>query len=417
MIPDYSPPFGPVRALYLSILPRAAPTVADLEMSYAESLAVPQAVLLPSVRSGILMILKAMTTPDSLVVGPAYTCGVVHQAMHLSGARLRFVDPAFGQFLMAEADILAAVEPDACLVLSELYGIPYSDNLLRGIEDARPRVRILDMAMSIPDPARLNHLQARDVALFSFGMNKCMYAGGGGIACLKDGNLAEQMREIRDASIAEDSRMSRLCNQLGILARVCIRTRPLYRLGTAVAATWRRGRARKVGRNAAAAPPAGAAPAALSAEWTRPMSPFNRKLALYDLRHAETSKGLRRRQAETYAACLNGSNVLSGVAVAALPESHFPIRVEATLRERVREYLEKHGICTAIEFPFPPGLNRHSVPNALKASEEVITLPMGENLTLDEVKMISKCVLQSLQDSRKQHCYGVAAKDHKSRSQ
>ena len=382
------------------LLPCSALAFADLEKAYAEALGVPEAVLLPSVRAGIHMALRVLATPDTLVVGPAYTCCVVHQAMRMSGASLTFCDASPNRFLMGSADIVAASKPDSCVLLSELYGIPYDDALLRDTAEDRTRARILDMAMSVPEPARLKRLRETDVAFFSFNMNKSMYAGGGGIACLTSGTLAEKIREMRNACVVEESAMNRLRNDLGVIARVFIRTRTLCRLGAVAAAKWRH-RAARSRRHASTAAPLDETSAALSAEWTRPMTLFSRKLALHNLRRAKVSADIRRRQAETYVACLGGHDLLRGVDVESLPQSHFPILVDGTLRERLLKYLRSHGTDAGIEFPFPKGLDRTVFPNAAKAGEEVLTLPMGDRVSLGEVKTVSKCVLNALHEFHK----------------
>ena len=103
----------------------------DLEKAYAEALGVPAVILLPSVRAGIHMVIQAMNKPGMIVVGPAYTCHTVHEALALSGACTRLVDSAPGSFLMSPDAIYAATEPGCALVLSEVYGIPYDQEMLR----------------------------------------------------------------------------------------------------------------------------------------------------------------------------------------------------------------------------------------------------------------------------------------------
>ena len=49
-------------------------------------LGVREVILLPSVRAGIHMAVLAGIRPGAVVIGPAYTCDTVHQALALSGA-------------------------------------------------------------------------------------------------------------------------------------------------------------------------------------------------------------------------------------------------------------------------------------------------------------------------------------------
>ena len=91
---------------------------------------------------------------------------------------------------------------------------------------------------------------------------------------------------------------------------------------------------------------------------------------------------------------------LRGVDAHVLPQSHFPIRVEAAHREGLIKYLRSHGTDVGLDFPFPAGLDRRDFPCAEKTSEEVLTLPMGDRIVLDEVRMISKYVLDALSELR-----------------
>ena len=150
MIPRHSLPFGAVKIL--SSLVSSTPVLgsADLEKAYADALGVSAVILLPSVRAGIHMAIQATNGPDMIVAGPAYTCDTVHDALALSGARTRLVDLAPDSFLMPPKEVSAVTEPGCALVLSEVYGIPYDQEMLQDVYRKGLRVRILDMAMSIP---------------------------------------------------------------------------------------------------------------------------------------------------------------------------------------------------------------------------------------------------------------------------
>lgn len=385
MIPHYSPPFGPLRVVTALLSPRAAPRVEVLERAYAEAFGVRQAVILPAVRSGILMLLRALAGADTLVVGPAYTCLVVHEAMFLSGARLRFVEPAADGYLMSRDELCAAAQPGACLVLCEVYGLPYDENLLRATEETRPRLRVLDMAMGIPDPSRLARMLPNDVALFSFGFGKSLCAGGGGLACFRDAALAERVRGLRDAMIVETSSVARLLGDLSVLASVSIRTRLLCRTAGRIAEVRRRREAagpRRHGQSEVARPQY------FGPEWTHAMPPLERRLALHNLGRAEASARIRRQQAELYFHSLQGTGLLRGVGERSLPESHFPISVPAVLRAPLRRYLRRCGIDAGEEFIFSGALKSATYPIARRASEKVLTLPLGERVSLADVRRI-----------------------------
>ncbi|MCL5022528.1 MAG: DegT/DnrJ/EryC1/StrS family aminotransferase [Nitrospirae bacterium] len=407
MIPRHSLPFGPGTAFSFLVSSAPAPHLSDTEKAYADTLGVRAVLLLPSVRAGIHMVIRAAYSPAGVVVAPAYTCGSVHQALALSGVSARLVDSAPGAFLMAPEDICAACESGCALVLSEVYGIPYARELPDGGCGKRARVRVLDMAMSIPSAGRLAHLKASDIGLFSFGWGKPMYAGWGGIACFQDAELAGRVREIRDRWTSPESSGLRFQHACSTLLRVAMNQRRIYGLlhqrhlyrllRTVASAGHKRQYPAPPGETASHTAP-DEAPPALPREWTRPPTALNRKLALYDLHNAVQNADLRQRQAETYFRLLVEPGMVCGPGGNALPQSHFPLRLPSAARDRMCDYLRSRGIDTSTLFPFPAGVSRGLFPNAAKASDEVIALPLGPALTLDEVRAVSKCVEDGMRE-------------------
>jgi len=259
--------------------------------------------------------------------------------------------------------------------------------------------------MNIPASERMQQLEVMDVALFSFGWGKPMYAGCGGIACFKDLELAGKVREIRNRWSTRESFGLRFRRACSILLRVGMNQRHLYglthephlyRLYNFVMSSQKvqgesliiRGSARQFlpDQRTNVLPP----------EWTRPTSALNRRLALQNLRHSAQNADLRRRQAEIYSKCLVVSGVVRGPGGKALPQSHFPIRLSSTMRNNMCDYLRGRGVDTSILFPFPFELSRDHYPHAVEAADEVVTLPLGPTITLDEVRRVSRCVKDGL---------------------
>ena len=397
MIANVAPPFGFVTAASLLLSRKPAPAVGETEENVARMLGVRSVVLLPSVRSGIYMVLKAVSGPQGLVVGPAYTCGVVHQAMRASGLRIRFIDAAPRQFSMACDQLSSAMEPGCCVIFCEMYGIPTSPNMIKASGELRPAVRILDMAVGIPDPGRLSRMESTDVAMFSFGSGKCMHAGWGGLACFQEEGLARRIREMRDGWATQGTALHHQSSALGVLARIAKRSRAVYGLATTASAVLSFLGTKLLGMDER---PRSSRPVDVikefNAEWTRLPGPFSRKLTVYNFRRWETAAEIRRRLAETYIACLRGSDVVQGVAMEALPQSNFPIRVSADIRTRVQDYLWNRGIGTARQVPLPESLDPSQYPHAAQASEEVLTLPFGEHVSTEDAKRISGHALEAL---------------------
>jgi len=182
--------------------------------------------------------------------------------------------------------------------------------LLRDTAEDRTRARILDMAMSVPEPARLKRFAGDGRGVLSVStMNKSMYAGGGGIALLDQWDARRE--DPRDAKRlrCEESAMNRLRNDLGVIARVFIRTRTLC-----VSAPLRQrsgGIGQHLSRHASTAAPLDETSAALSAEWTRPMTLSAASWPCTTFAAQRSVPTFVRRQAETYVACLGGHDLLA----------------------------------------------------------------------------------------------------------
>jgi len=301
---------------------------------------------------------------------------------------------------MSPGEIRNVAGPECVLLLSEVYGIPYHPQLIEEKSGIKPHLRILDLAMCIPSLERMKQLKPKDVALFSFGWGKPMYAGWGGIACFHDPELAGRVRDIRDRwNLGESLALSfgRACRTF---FRVIANQRSIYRISHQ-RHLYHLYEAVRLKRNQNAkkrcAPPNPAfSEREASPEWTRPMTPLNRKLALNNMRNAMRDIKLRRNQAEIYYRLLVEPGLVSGTNINCLPQSHFPIRVTPDVRDRMRDFLRGKGIDTGKLFPFPCGLDRSSYPNASKAADEVVTLPLGPSITSDEIKLIAECVKDGL---------------------
>jgi dTDP-4-amino-4,6-dideoxygalactose transaminase len=127
------------------------------------------------------------------------------------------------------------------------------------------------------------------------------------------------------------------------------------------------------------------------------MTALNRKLSLLNLRNSVQNAELRRSQAEIYSRSLVESGIVRGPGSNPLPQSHFPIRLPSAVRNPMCDYLRRRGIDTSTLFALPAGLGREHYPHAAGAADEVITLPMGPSITLDEVRMVSQSVKDGLQ--------------------
>jgi dTDP-4-amino-4,6-dideoxygalactose transaminase len=388
LVPHYSTSFR-ATGMVADLLSARNVSVPELERRYAEALRAPEAVVIPSVRAAIRMLLQMV--PIDLAVGPACTCLVVHEAMELSGTRPKYLDPSADAFLIPAPSLKAAMTPGGAVVLSEMYGLPYSDALLDEIEALKPRLRILDAAMGLPDPERTARLRPFDVMLFSFGFGKAMCAGGGGIAILHDRDLAVGLRRERERIKAHLTRGAQIRHNAGMLASVAMRTRLLAQPAQTIKA-WRE--RRPAGASSGKAAPSmvhGATP-----EWTHSMTGFERRLAARNLLNIASSAALRRRQAQRYIELLGTTGLLPNFS-GGMPQSHFPILVPADYRSQFRQHLRNRGFDTGNEFPFSGVLSRSAHPRAACISDRIVTLPLGEHISIDEVTRLCGAVSETIE--------------------
>jgi dTDP-4-amino-4,6-dideoxygalactose transaminase len=132
------------------------------------------------------------------------------------------------------------------------------------------------------------------------------------------------------------------------------------------------------------------------------MSALNRKLAAQSLQRMHDSIDIRLRNAEVYYESLKDTGIVRGVTPATLPQNNFPIRVPQPFRPRLQHYLRKRGIDSGVLFSFlsPPGCHANNFPNAVKAGNEILTLPIGEEVSPGDVKRICRCITDGLQELR-----------------
>lgn len=122
------------------------------------------------------------------------------------------------------------------------------------------------------------------------------------------------------------------------------------------------------------------------------MTAMERRLAQRNLRAANASAALRRRQANIYCDTLGENQMTMGIRRDALPQSHFPIRVHPDHRASMTGLLNRHGFETGAEFPLSGLLPAAEFPGAARIASEIITLPLGEQVSETEVRRIAELV-------------------------
>lgn len=395
MIPRHRPPFG-VRALVATAL--EAPRHLDiegLEAGFAAASEMEHAVLLPSARAGIYWSLEAVGVDRAKVVGPAFTCPVVHEAMARSQGVTHLVDCADDALLMDPAALDRIGIEGAVLVLCELFGHAY-DLDAGGLGGGRPRLRIIDMAMTVPLPRVVGRITNDDIAIFSFGPGKCLDAGAGGIAFTGDGALADEVRARRDSFMTTAGIARSLMRNGALFLRTVAHDERVNGPARRARQAWLAAVSPLQAGNDPRAGWAGLEPR--SGPWRFAPTGLQARLARRNLEQAECSSNQRVGLAETYREELQDLRTVRLPPVADAPLSHFTVRVEANHRDRVREILRCSGVDTGRLYGFPPWLSPGDYPRAFTASSEVINLPLDPTLTLERGRGVAMALRSAMAD-------------------
>lgn len=377
MIQPHGPSFG-FRAIAGALLGRDI-RVQNLEEAYAERAGCPGAVWLPSARSGICWALRAAIAEGTPVRTPAFTCPVVHESVVRSGGSLEPVDVRESGFLV-DPQLLdrRATRPHA-IIQCAVFGHAYDPSTTSAAV-----LRVLDMAMSVPEWELLNSLRERDFAVISFSPAKCMDAGYGAIGLTRDLELAQEVRRHRDAALAHTG-PKLIYTRLSAVTRRTLIAYPW------INSTAKRARSHRP-KDAPVPPGAGRIPAAwldgTRFEGAFPSTRIDRGLALRNLIHSDAGRRKRFDLSRRYAQNLAGhpGMVLPESSLHAL--SHFTIRVPASARTLLRQKLYDSGIGTATLWRFPPWLEPDRFPNAHRLSLEVVNLPLSVTLSHSDVDRI-----------------------------
>jgi len=391
MIPRRRPPFGVGRVIKSIFDCWNRPTVADVEEAYARAYGMPHAVLLPSARAGICWALQATVEAETRVLTPAFTCFVVWEAVVRSGGQIHFIDNQESSFLMDYTRIKQAQVGNYAIVLPEIYGYTYDLSQIARQATTALKVRIVDMAMTVPTAEHFVRLADSDFAVISFGAGKCMYAGWGGMGFTRDAKLASNVRQIRDQSLSRPGMTLVLRRSLRMLALNVMYERFAYGALRKIKDVQRVIKERIHPHPTASSlhlnwekPP--------SKEWFLPTTYVDRNLMLYNLEQAERYIERRKLLAERYERNLRGTDGLVCPETSFYTLSHYTVRVKPAVRSLLVNYLLKADIEVSTLFDFPKSLSKLEFPHANRTASEVLNLPLHTNLCFGDIDRISESV-------------------------
>jgi dTDP-4-amino-4,6-dideoxygalactose transaminase len=393
MIPPHRPAFG-LGAVIAAALGPSAPDLRRWEAVHAKACGVEEAIWLPSGRAGICWALQAAVKPDTRVIGPAFTCTVVHEAMVRAGGEPVFIDAEPDSFHMDMSALNAARSAEHALVLSEPYGHSYELGTLDDPACVRPSIRIVDSAMAVPTAALFRRLRGNDFAVVSFGGGKNSFAGWGAVGLTRDAALAAKVRRLRDRSVMRINGRLALQRGLSIALRTAAQRPAIF---SATRKLWYWGRALR-------SQPASPTPAAATAtagfpsswkdaqargpEWYLPATRTDLQLALRNLTSNEANEATRLKLAARYRENLLGRRGIQLPPASAFALSHYTILVPDGRRDAVKAQLLQRGVYAVNLWAFDGALDPARYPRAYKLSSEVLNLPLSQWMSIGDVDKI-----------------------------
>jgi len=192
---------------FAALRPSRADAVEQFERAFAKELGIPHAVAFAYGRTALWAMLKALGIEGAEVIIPAYTCVVVAHATVESGNHPVFVDITERDFNM-DIDLLADAftERTRMVIPTHLFGYPMdTDRVAKLVQDAEKRYGhriwvLQDCAHSFDAGIEGQRAcLAGDAALFAFNIAKYMTAIGGGMIATGDAELADKLRDYREA--------------------------------------------------------------------------------------------------------------------------------------------------------------------------------------------------------------------------
>lgn len=200
-IPRFSPTFSPreLRAAVRSFLPAATVHVADFERAFADYIGVGHAVMVPSARMGVYLLLQAWgIKPGDEVLLPSLTYFSVPSIMVSLGVKPVFVDVGRNSYLMDPADLERKITSrSVAAVPTHLYGLPCDMDPILAICRKSGLKVIEDVAQATGARYKGQRVGSfGDASYYTFGLTKNITTLQGGMLTTSDDALAAKLREI-----------------------------------------------------------------------------------------------------------------------------------------------------------------------------------------------------------------------------
>jgi dTDP-4-amino-4,6-dideoxygalactose transaminase len=153
-------------------------------------------------RMALYFILQALNLPPgSEVIVPAFTFWVVPEIVRVAGLTPVFVDVDYATFTMLPSAAARAITPRTRAILpTHLYGMPCDMDPILALAERHDLRVIEDCAHSLGATYKGRMAGTLgDASFFSFQAFKPLNTYGGGLAWLRDAEIARRVRELADA--------------------------------------------------------------------------------------------------------------------------------------------------------------------------------------------------------------------------
>jgi dTDP-4-amino-4,6-dideoxygalactose transaminase len=250
----------------------------------------------------------------------------------------------------------------------------------------QPVIRVVDMGSMAPTPRLFSRLAKGDWAVVSLGVAKCLYSGWGALGFTDDEALARDVRSIRSTHMRQERLGWTLLHAFKVTRKALLNQRRIYPWATRLRTSLSKlSQSKSIGSARVCADNMG-----LSArEWSEPMTFFDRKLAMRNLSILEKFQEIRMRIVRRYQELFSGASKIRQVQHPGECISHYVVRVESSVRERMRYSLFARGVDTGILYPYPSHLLPAAYPKSKTLSDEILNLPLHTGLCIEDVDFIA----------------------------
>lgn len=215
-LPDYADISSDIASIVESGQLTNGPRVAALEERAAELCGRP-VVAVSSCTSGLILAYRLLNLSGSVIL-PSFTFFATSHALFWNNLRPRFVDIAADTWTIDPQAVEEAITPEvSAIVAVDVFGNPAAKDALAAIAARHGLTLITDAAHSLG--ARYGGRPVGsfgDAEVFSLSPTKLVAAGEGGLAAVRDPEIAGQMRTARDYGNPGDYD----CRTIGLNARM-----------------------------------------------------------------------------------------------------------------------------------------------------------------------------------------------------